>query len=147
MIRRDDERGSALLVALLILLLAFLVLMAVTARVSASSRALSNAQKDLRALNAAEAGLATAVQRLAVDDDPDTAAPVALGRSAWEVESRRRGARGPWRRFELTVRGHDGGRTVVLLAIVDARLPPPGQLQVPGRVLLRSWERRARGSE
>lgn len=143
---RRGEKGSSLLVALLILLLAFLVLMAVTWRVSASTRALRDAQKDLRALNAAEAGLAVAVQRLAENRSPETSGPEAMGRSSWEVESRRLGARGPLRRHELLVRGHDGGRSVRLRVVVDVRLPPPGLLDGTGRVTLRSWERLPRGS-
>lgn len=134
------ERGSALLVALLILLLAFLVLMAVTARASASTRSVAAAQRDLQALNAAEAGLAVAVQSLLGDDEPDSG-ETSLGLASYEVESRTLKWMGPRRRVELRAVGRCRTDAVLLVAVVDIQLPRPGETHPPPQATLRSWER------
>lgn len=137
---RREERGSALLVALLILLLAFLVLMAVTARAIASTRSVANAQRELQALNAAEAGLADAVQALLADRDPDRR-ETSLGIASYEVESKTLKWMGPKRRVELTATGRCRENAVQLVAVLDLTLPLPGEARPPPSVLLRSWTR------
>jgi Tfp pilus assembly protein PilX len=145
-VRRREQAGSALLVSLLILLLAFLVLLAVTARATASSRAVAAAQREALALNAAEAGLAESVQRLAADREPDTARPVSLGAASYEVASARLGSSGPHRRIELRVLGRCGPQEVALRVVLEVRLPPPGRPEAPASVRLRSWQRLAAGA-
>ena len=138
--RRGNERGGALLVAVLILLLAFLVLMAVTARASSSTRSVASAQRDLHALNAAEAGLAAAVQELLVGGDPDTG-ETSLGLTSYEVESKTLKWMGPRRRVELRSLGRCRTDAVLLIAVVDVRLPPPGESYPPPQARLRRWTR------
>ena len=138
--RTEGERGSALLVALLILMLAFLVLMAVTTRASLSTRSVAAAQRDLHALNAAEAGLAAALQGLLEDDGGDLD-ETTLGIATYEVESETLKWMGPRRRVELRSTGRCRDDAVLLVAVVDVRLPPPGEDYPPPQATLRSWER------
>lgn len=139
--KRRDESGSALLIALLILLLAFLVLMAVTARASASTQSVAAAQREVHALNAAEAGLAAAVQELLEEGDPDSAG-TRLGLASYETESKTLKWMGPKRRVELRSLGRCRGDAVLIVAVVDLRLPPPGESFPPPRAELRSWTRK-----
>jgi len=137
---RANERGSALLVALLILLIAFLVLMAVTARATSSTRSVAAAQRDLHALNAAEAGVAAAVQELLNEGDPDSG-ETSLGLASYEVESKTLKWMGARRRVELRSLGRCRTDAVLLIAVVDVRLPAPGESYPPPQALLRSWRR------
>jgi type II secretory pathway component PulK len=135
------EQGSALLVALLILLLAFLVLMAVTARASASTRSVAAAQREAHALNAAEAGLAAGVQALLNDEDPDSRQQ-SLGLATYELETKTLKWMGPRRRVELRSLGRCRADAVLLVAVIDVRLPLPAETYPPPQATLRSWTRK-----
>lgn len=137
----ERERGSALLVSLLILMLAFLVLMAVTARASESTRSVAAAQRNLHALNAAEAGLAAGVQALLDDDDPD-GRETSLGLASFELETKTLKWMGPRRRVELRSTGRCRADAVLLIAVVDVRLPRPGETYPPAQATLRNWTRK-----
>lgn len=80
------ERASALVLALLLLLIAQALILAVTTRAITASRAARRAENRSLALNAAEAGLAHAVQRL-VRENVATGGSGAAGLTTWEVEA------------------------------------------------------------
>lgn len=78
-------RGSALVLAMLILTIAQALLLAVTTRAILSAQGARAAVNDAHALNAAEAGLADAVQRLLADNTASNGEG-RVGLAAWEVE-------------------------------------------------------------
>lgn len=82
--RLRDERASALVLALLLLVVAQSLVMAVTMRAMIASRAALRAENRAHAFNAAEAGLADAVQRL-VRENVATRGEGAEGIATWEV--------------------------------------------------------------
>ena len=91
-------------------------------------------------LNAAEAGLSDAVQRLLNERDADTGEQ-SLGLASYEVESKTLKWLGVTRRIELRSIGRCRSDAVLIVAVVDLTLPPRGESHPAPRVLLRSWER------
>jgi Tfp pilus assembly protein PilX len=79
------ERASALVMALLILMIAQALVLAVTTRAMLASQAALRSENRSRALNAAEAGLADAVQRM-LRDNLATDGAGEIGLATWEVE-------------------------------------------------------------
>jgi len=81
------QRGSALVMALLLLTVAQALILAVTTRAMLAAQAARRAETRSRALNAAEAGLADAVQRL-LEDNAASRGEGELGVTCeWEVEA------------------------------------------------------------
>ena len=80
-----SERASALIMALLILTIAQALVLAVTTRAMLAAQAAHRAENRSRALNAAEAGLADAVQRM-LRDNLATDGAGESGLTSWEVD-------------------------------------------------------------
>jgi Tfp pilus assembly protein PilX len=87
---RRCERASALVLALLMLVIAQALVLAVTTRAIAASHAARRIEDRAIALNACEAALADAVQRL-LRDNLATRGEGRLGMAAWEVDADERG--------------------------------------------------------
>ena len=84
--------------------------------------------------------LAAAVQELLNEGDPDSG-ETSLGLASYEVESKTLKWMGPRRRVELRSLGRCRSDAVLLIAVVDVRLPAPGASYPPPQALLRGWTR------
>jgi hypothetical protein len=119
------ERGSALILSVLMLALAQALLLAVTARAMLSAQGARRVEDRALALNAAEAGLAEACQRLRVDgwcgnleDD------VGSGHASVRVDP---GTNlGPWRDFAVTSKGQCRSQHRALLLRVEVLFDDEG---------------------
>ena len=120
--RARDEEGSVLVVTLFLLVLLDLVLLVIATQVVTSVHALRSARDRAGAFNAAEAGLAEAVQRLDRGDiHPGDDLERALGKSSFEVAVRQGDEDGPWRSLALRATGRSGRLSVPLVLRLAAK--------------------------
>ncbi len=106
--------------ALMLLAILHALVLAVTARAIVASRAVRRAEDRSRALNAAEAGLADAVQRMLVDNVPSRGEG-RTGTCAWEVEAGEE-LRAPGlsvATFDAEARCREQSRRLVLRLVVE----------------------------
>ena len=121
MSRRRTDEGSTLLVSMFIVMLAFLVSMAVTTRATLTVGAVQRALWEAHAFNAAEAGLAVAVQDVMAGTNSELGRDLPYGLASFRIEKTDRGRHGPWRRLQILTHGQCKAVHVVLEAKVLIR--------------------------
>ena len=130
------ERGSALIAALVLVMIALLVTTIVTVRATLSSQRVVRVERRLLALNAAEAGLAEAVQRLRWDPWL-TDLRGEIGRAKWDIAVSHDLTGVAWHVVTLTVdaRVIDQSRRIRM----RVRVRPSVVLELPGEVRIVDW--------
>jgi len=142
-VRRREDRGSALLLALALVVLAHAVAGAVATRVVASARSEQQRLRHAQAFEAAEAGLAESVQWLVAGDTADVPEGD-VGDATVEVEGTPLPSASGERLLALLATGRCRG-AVERLELVVAVTVSPGDGTV--RVERRSWRRLAGAQE